>query len=201
MELAVIHALAMVMVSTIHCVEQPARPIEALVVELRVPPAKVSITGVVVRTVSMLIGVFAPTIAAIPHSQRFALMASFGIIGILCGVLLPPPGLYLPTTKKTGKNSVQLIDRQTDQTYIEPVLKPMHNTNYSVCALSFKETHSERKLRVQRVGLNQTRLDAHLYGKLRRMYTQLEKSEVSDTRASGKLDKAWGVESNWFDEF
>ena len=39
-----------------------------LILELRVPPTKVSITSVFVRTISSFVGVLAPTIAALPST-------------------------------------------------------------------------------------------------------------------------------------
>ena len=77
-----------------------------LILELRVPPTKVSITSVFVRTISSFVGVLAPTIAALPSTQRNTVMVACGFIGVLCGVFLPPAGLYLPSSKKTGKNKV-----------------------------------------------------------------------------------------------
>ena len=167
-----------------------------LMIELRVPPAKVSITGVIVRTASMLVGVVAPTTAAIPHTYRFILMAACGAAGALCTACLPPPGLYLPASKKTGKNKVQLIDRQTEQTYLDPVIKPLRDTNYGVCSTSFKETYTERRLQVQRVRLNETRLDPDLYIQLSRMYSRMERHQNSEKRVYEKLDKAWGLDGS-----
>ena len=108
-----------------------------LILELRVPPAKVSITSVIVRTVSSFVGVLAPTVAALPAPWRNTLMAFCGLLTVVCCAFLPPAGLYLPSTKKTGKNKVQLIDRQTEHTYLDMMVRPTRDTNLAIHSMSF----------------------------------------------------------------
>ena len=172
-----------------------------LLLELRVPPAKASISCVIIRTVSCFTGVVAPTIAAMPHTERFLLMAFLGGVGGLCGLCLPPAGLYLPATKKIGKHKVQLIDRQTEMTYLDPVVKPPRDTNYSVHSMSYMETFTERNLRVQRVRLNETRLDPAVYIQYSKMYSRMERNQGSEKKQKAKnLDSAWGVNKTYVDD-
>ena len=128
-------------------------------------------------------------------------MVTCGFIGVLCGVFLPPAGLYLPSSKKTGKNKVQLIDRQTEHTYLDMMIKPTRDTNYAVHSMSFNETFTEKKLKVQRVRLNETRLDPDLYIQFSRMYSRMNRITDTDKKEQNKkLDKAWGVNRTYADE-
>ena len=117
----------------------------------------------------------------------------------MCGMFLPPAGLYLPGTKKTGKNKVQLIDRQTEHTYLDMVVKPTRDTNYAVHAMSFNETFTEKKLKVQRVRLNETRLDPELYIQFSRMYSRMNTKETDKKKKQKNLDK-WGVNQTYVED-
>ena len=67
--------------------------------------------------------------------------------------------------------------------------------------MSFNETFTERNLKVQRVRLNETRLDPDLYIQFSRMYSRMERNQRSDKKEkTKKLNKAWGVDNTFADD-
>lgn len=73
-----------------------------LILELRVPPHKVGLTSVITRTMAVGSSVVAPFVVTLPPPYPYAIMSLISILGITVTFYLPPAGLYLPTTKKTG---------------------------------------------------------------------------------------------------
>ena len=66
------------------------------------PPHKVGLTSVITRTMAVGSSVIAPFVVTLPPPYPYAIMSLISILGITATFYLPPAGLYLPTTKKTG---------------------------------------------------------------------------------------------------
>ena len=73
-----------------------------LILELRVPPQKVGLTSVITRTVAVGLSVVAPFMVTLPAPYPYAIMSLLSFLGVTVTLYLPPAGLYLPSTKKTG---------------------------------------------------------------------------------------------------
>ena len=77
-----------------------------LILELRVPPQKVGLTSVITRTVAVGLSATTPFLTTLPAPYPYAIMSLLSMLGITVTFYLPPAGLFLPSTKKTGQHSV-----------------------------------------------------------------------------------------------
>ena len=111
---------------------------------MRVPPTKVGLTSVIARTFAVGAAVVAPTVVTWPAPYPYIFCSALSLIAIVSTAFLPPAGLYLPSVVETGKNSVQLIDRMTEQTYMQV----SHMATYTAHSMSFNETFTEKRLKV-----------------------------------------------------
>ena len=85
---------------------------------MRVPPTKVGLTSVIARTFAVGAAVVAPTVVTWDAPYPYIFCSVLSLIAIVSTAFLPPAGLYLPSAVETNKNSVQLIDRMTEQTFL-----------------------------------------------------------------------------------
>ena len=130
-----------------------------LILEMRVPPNKIGFTSMITRTVAVGSSVFAPTIVTFPPPYPFLVLSAIYTLGIISTFFLPPAGIYLPKTKQTGEHSVQLVDRSTDQISVIHLASQGANVSYATHSMSYNETYTEKRLKVQRVQMNESRLD------------------------------------------
>ena len=69
--------------------------ISLLIIELRVPPNNVAAVSLMIRTISVSLGIFAPTISSLPEPYPYVVSLCAATFGLLASLNLPAPGLHL----------------------------------------------------------------------------------------------------------
>ena len=139
-----------------------------LIMELRVPPTNVAAVSLMIRTMAVSSGIFAPTVAALPAPMPYCLMLFVATCGLFATFNLPTPGEHLPSVKVTGKNKVIKVENENDDslsmdTIAEEDKHYVIPTNFAIHVMSYNVSHTEQYLKVQRPRLHYTRLDPDYY--------------------------------------
>ena len=114
-------------------------------------------------TIAVGAAMVSPFVSTLPAPIPFVFLLVLTLLALFVSFFLPPPADYLPAAQRTGPHSVQLIDKLSDAPELIYLASLNNNSNAIVHLTSFTQTFSEKRRKVIRPQMNESRMDPNFY--------------------------------------